>query len=108
MATKQSTIDYILDQLASLGDVAARKMFGEYALYFNGKVVGLVCDDRLFVKITAPGKAFVGDGYKEGFAYPGAKASMLIGEDLLDDHASLCELIRITAENLPVPRKKKR
>jgi TfoX/Sxy family transcriptional regulator of competence genes len=53
MATKQSTIDYLLDQLGSLPKVRARKMFGEYALYCNEKVVALICDDELYVKITA-------------------------------------------------------
>jgi hypothetical protein len=46
----------------------------------------LVCDDQLFVKITVPGRALVGERYAEGFAYPGAKASMLVGADELDDH----------------------
>jgi DNA transformation protein and related proteins len=107
MATKQSTIAYILDQLASLGDVHARKMFGEYALYFDGKVVGLICNDNLFVKITEAGKEFVGSHYQEGFAYPGAKASMEIAGDLLEDHRWLCELILITASELSLPKKKK-
>ncbi len=69
MATKQSTIDYILDQLAAVPGVSARKMFGEYALYYMGKVVALVCDDTLFVKITDAGRAFVGKDHEEGFAY---------------------------------------
>jgi len=107
MATKQATVDYILDQLASLGDVSARKMFGEYALYFDGKVVGLICDDTLFVKITEAGKKFVGGHYQESFAYPGAKASMEIAGDLLEDHHWLCELILITASELPIPKRKK-
>lgn len=107
MATKQATVDYILDQLVSLGDVSARKMFGEYALYFDGKVVGLICDDTLFVKITKAGKEFVGEHYQEGFAYPGAKASMEISGDLLEDHHWLCELISITTSELPLPKKKK-
>ncbi len=107
MATKQATVDYILDQLASLNGVHARKMFGEYALYFDGKVVGLICDDTLFVKITEGGKQFVGGFYQEGFAYPGAKASVEISGDLLEDHRWLCELILITASELPLPKKKK-
>ena len=60
-------------------------MFGEYDLYCGEKVVALVCDDQLFVKITTPGKALVGERYTEGFAYPGAKASILVGADALDD-----------------------
>lgn len=107
MATKQSTIDYILDQLASAGDVSARKMFGEYALYCDGKVVGLVCDDTLYVKITDKGKEFVGKYYEEGYAYKGAKVSMKIDEDHIDDREWLTELIEITASHLPMPKKKK-
>ena len=56
MLTKQSTIDYILDQLVDLEGVSAWKMFGEYALYCDGRVVALVCDDTLFVKITDEGE----------------------------------------------------
>ncbi|MEI8343584.1 MAG: TfoX/Sxy family protein [Candidatus Moraniibacteriota bacterium] len=106
MATKQTIVDYILDQLASLNGASARKMFGEYALYFDGKVVGLICNDTLFVKITEAGKEFIGGNYQEGFAYPGAKASMEISGDLLEDHHWLCELISITASELPLPKKK--
>lgn len=69
MATKQSTVDYILDQVGE--NVTARKMFGEYALYAKGKVIALVCDDTLFVKITVEGKKFVGTYYEEDAAYPG-------------------------------------
>lgn len=104
MSTKQSTIDYILDQLSFLRDVTARKMFGEYALYYNGKVVALVCDDTLYIKITEPGKEFVGASYKEGFAYPGAKPSMVIDEDNLENQEWLSELVTITEKNLPLPK----
>ncbi|MBL8158724.1 TfoX/Sxy family protein [bacterium] len=104
MATKQSTVDYILDQVGE--NVTARKMFGEYALYAKGKVIALVCDDTLFVKITVEGKKFVGTYYEEDAAYPGAKPSMRIDEDLLDDREWLSDLIRITAEHVPTPKKK--
>ena len=106
MATKQSTVDYILDQLSSLRDVAARKMFGEYALYYGGKVVGLVCEDTLYIKITDLGKKFVGKFYKEGPAYPGAKPSMIIDEELIEDNGWLEELVQITLDNLPPPKSK--
>lgn len=107
MSTKPSTIEYILDQLAGSGELRARKMFGEYALYCDDKVVALVCDDQLFVKITEPGLEYVGEYYKEGHAYPGAKPSMLIDGDLIEDRSWLGELIRITARALPLPRLKK-
>jgi len=107
MATKISTIGYIEDQLAGIPEIGSRKMFGEYALYCGDKVVALVCDDELFVKITEAGKAFVGERYAEGIAYPGARPSMRIDEDLIEDREGLTELIRITAEALPVPKPKK-
>ena len=107
MATSETTIRFLLDQLRGLPEVRARKMFGEYALYWGDKVVALVCDDQLFVKITAPGKALVGQRYAEGFAYPGAKASILVGADELDDHERLAALIRVTADALPSPKPKK-
>lgn len=53
MASTQRTVDYLLEQLAGAGDVSTRKMFGEYALYCEGKVVAFICDDRLFIKPTA-------------------------------------------------------
>ena len=107
MATSERTIDFLLDQLGAVRGMRARKMFGEYALYCGEKVVALVCDDQLFVKITAPGKALVGTRYAEGFAYPGAKASMLVGADELEDHERLAELIHVTAAALPSPKPKK-
>lgn len=108
MATKQSTIDYIEDQLTQVPEIRSQKMFGEYALYCGEKVVALVCDDHLFVKMSDEGRVFVGDRYEGGHAYPGARLSMLIDEDLIEDHAWLCELIRITERNLPTPKRKKR
>jgi TfoX/Sxy family transcriptional regulator of competence genes len=107
MATSETTIRFLLDQLEALKSVRVRKMFGEYALYCDEKVVALVCDDQVFVKITAPGKALVGERYAEGYAYPGAKASILVGADDLDDAERLTELIRVTAAALPPPKAKK-
>ncbi len=108
MATSQSTIDFLLDQLQALRGIRARKMFGEYALYCEEKVVALVCDDQLFVKITPAGRALIGDRYQEGAAYPGARPSMLISAEDLDDHERLCELIRATAAALPRPKPRPR
>jgi len=107
MSTGQSTIDFLLDQLSDLPGIRARKMFGEYALYFQDKVVALICDNQLFVKITPEGRALVGEQYEEGEAYPGAKPSMVIGAEELEDSERLCELIRVTASALPPPRPKR-
>ena len=105
MTTNHATITQLLDTLASAGDVSAKKMFGEYALYCDGKVVALVCDDQLFVKPTVSGRAYVQD-VVEGFPYPGAKPWFLISGDFCDDSDWLTELIVITANELPVPIKK--
>lgn len=83
-------------------------MFGEYALYCQDKVVGLVCDDELFVKITEPGKQFVGEKYQEGFPYPGAKPAIHVSADMLEDRQFLCELITITTQALPARNPKKK
>ena len=107
MSTAQATVDYILDQLTSVEAVSARKMFGEYALYVGSKVVALVCDDTLFVKITEAGKEFVGDSYEEGCAYDGARPSMVISEELIEDRHWLTKLFELTAEALPQPKPKK-
>jgi TfoX/Sxy family transcriptional regulator of competence genes len=107
MATSRSTTEFILDQLSAVPNVRVRKMFGEYALYCDEKVVALICDDQLFVKITPVGKALVGDRYAEGTAYLGAKPSMLVSADDLEDHERLCDLIRATAAALPPPKPKK-
>jgi DNA transformation protein len=107
MATSESTTDFILDQLSSVPKVHVRKMFGEYALYCNDKVVALICDDQLFVKITPAGKAVVGDRYAEGIAYPGARPSILVSASDLEDHERLSELIRVTSAALPPPKAKK-
>jgi TfoX/Sxy family transcriptional regulator of competence genes len=106
MATQASTIEYLLDQLVSVPHVRTRKMFGEYALYCNDKVVALICDNELFVKITESGKDFVADHYQEGNPYPGSKPWMHIDMDMTEEREWLCELIEITEEALPVPKGK--
>jgi len=106
MATRVETIDYILDQASGAGEVRAQKMFGEYALYVGDKVVALVCDDQLFVKVTEPGRAYAEGRFKDGFAYPGAKVSMQIDDDALEDREWLAELLSLTAAALPVPKPK--
>ncbi|MBN3789592.1 TfoX/Sxy family protein [Burkholderia sp. Ac-20353] len=107
MASSQSTADYIVEQIAAAGTVSARKMFGEYGIYCDGKMAALVCDDRLFVKPTPDGSAFLGD-CDQAPPYPGAKPHFVISGEKWDDHEWLSQLIRITAAQLPVPVKRKR
>lgn len=107
MATKQSTVDFIMDQITNAGLIRSRKMFGEYALYCNEKVVALICDDILFVKPTEKGREIVGEGH-EGLPYPGTKPYLLIDEEYWDDRDWLTNLITETAKALPMPKPKKR
>lgn len=100
----QEMMDFILDQLADLPGIRARKMFGCYAVYLDDKVLALMGDGQLFVKQTPQGIEFVGDRFQEGFAYPGARASILIGADDLEDSDRLCRLMRMTADALPEPK----
>lgn len=107
MASKQATVDYIIDQIIQAGDIRYRKMFGEYAIYCNEKVVALVCDDQLFVKPTKAGKTLIGN-VEEAPPYPGAKLYFLISPDLWEDHEFLTKLISETADELPLPKQKKK
>ncbi|MBZ5788566.1 TfoX/Sxy family protein [Burkholderia contaminans] len=107
MASSQSTVDFIVEQMGAAGTVSARKMFGEYGIYCDGKMAALVCDDRLFVKPTPEGRAFLG-ACEEGSPYPGAKPHLVIGGERWDDREWLSALIRITAAQLPVPVKRRR
>ena len=105
MASRQSTVDFLAQQISSAGIVSARKMFGEYGIYCGEKMVALVCDDQLFVKPTPGGKAFLGE-YSEGPPYPGAKPWFIISGEKWDDHEWLSQLMNITSAQLPVPKNK--
>jgi TfoX/Sxy family transcriptional regulator of competence genes len=106
MATKQSTADYLVDQLSGAGAIRSRKMFGEYALYCDEKVIALLCDDQLFVKPTDAGRALIGEP-EEAPPYPGAKPHFLIPEERWEEREWLSSLVAATAESLPKPKKKK-
>jgi DNA transformation protein and related proteins len=107
MATDQGTIDYLLDQLRSSdADVSAKKMFGEYGLYLDGKMVALVCDDQLFMK-AVPGTAAMLEGVESAPPYPQAKPHPRIDGDRWEDADWLAQLFRITAAELPAPKGKK-
>lgn len=105
MASEQNIVDYLIEQIASAGDVSARKMFGEYGVYCDGKIVALVCNDQFFVKPTAAGRAFIGE-VEEVPPYKGAKPSFLIFEEQWDNREWMAELVRLTTDELPMPKPK--
>ena len=106
MASSQRTADFLVEQMAGAGDVVARKMFGEYAVYCDGKVVALICNDRLFVKPTAAGRALL-DEVVEAPPYPGAKPYLEILGEHWDEAEWLGTLIRATTDALPAPKPRK-
>jgi TfoX/Sxy family transcriptional regulator of competence genes len=105
MASDESFVEFVADQMGDAGPVSYRKMFGEYAIYCHGKVVALVCDNQLFVKQTEGGRSYIGS-IVEAAPYPGAKLHFLIG-DAFEDREWISGLIKITAEELPAPKPKR-
>ena len=97
-------LDFVVDQIENAGQITYKKMFGEYAIYSDGKIFALVCDNKLFIKPTEAGRVFIRD-VVEAPPYPGAKLSFLI-EDKLEDRDWISNLVRITVKELPEPKKK--
>lgn len=106
MATTNEFIQFLLDQIESPKEITARKMFGEYGLFGDGKIFALVCNNKLYMKPTEVGRAFITD-VVEAPPYEGAKSSFLI-EDKLEDRDWLSHLVRITLQELPEPKPKKK
>ena len=105
MASDQSYAEYVCEQITAAGSISHRKMFGEYAIYCNEKVVALVCDNQFFVKTTeAAGKLL--DRIKHASPFPGAKP-WIVADEYLDDVELITCLIRDTAAMLPAPASKK-
>jgi TfoX/Sxy family transcriptional regulator of competence genes len=107
MATSATTIEFLTEQIQKAGEIRSRKMFGEYALYCNEKVVAFVCDDQLFIKPTSISNNFLDDSHLAP-AYPGSKNYYRVPEDKWDDEEWLTELISQTAAHLPLPKVKKK
>lgn len=105
MASSDTTISYVLEQIRQAGDVSSRKMFGEVGIYCDGKFVAMICDDQFYIKVTAEGLAF-GEGLEEASPYPGAKPALLLSGDRLEDSDWVSELLRITTAALPFPKPK--
>jgi TfoX/Sxy family transcriptional regulator of competence genes len=95
-----------MEQIKNAGEITAKKMFGEYGIYANGKIFGLICDNKLYIKPTISGREFIGN-VVEAPPYEGAKTSFLI-EDKIEDSDWISELVRISLKELPAPKPKKK
>ncbi len=105
MSSSQKTIDFLVEQMSLAGQISSRKMFGEYAIYCDTKVVAFVCDDELFIKPTDAGRQLIGEVVEKS-AYPGSKLYFWISGDHWDDTEWMSQLVRTTASALPLPKKK--
>ena len=106
MSSSQETATYLMDQIADAGVIRSHKMFGEYALYCNEKVIGFVCDDQLYLKALTEAIAQLEEPIF-GPPYPGAKDYLLIPEDLWSNKYLLVSLVSTIAQLLPTSTPKK-
>lgn len=104
MASSKEYLDFILEQLSESDDVTYRAMMGEYIIYYRGKVVGGIYDDRFLVKPTKSAAAMMPHAEME-LPYEGAKEMLLVGD--VDSKGFLKELLKAMYAELPTPKKKK-
>ena len=104
MASSREYLEYVLDQLSELEEVTYRMMMGEYIIYYRGKIIGGVYDDRFLIKPTRAAEELLPEAERQ-LPYEGGR-EMLAVEDL-NDRAFLADLIRTVYEQLPAGRKKR-
>ena len=104
MASSKDYLDFILEQLSELEDISHRAMMGEYIIYYQGKVVGGIYDDRFLVKPTKTAVAMMPNASME-LPYEGAKEMLLV--DDVENRGFLHVLLEAMYEELPAPKRKK-
>ena len=104
MASGKGYLDFILDQLSELEDVSYRAMMGEFILYYHGKVIGGIYDDRLLLKLTKASERLL-PGAERDIPYDGAKEMLFV--DNVENREFLRELLEAMDGELPAPKKKK-
>jgi TfoX/Sxy family transcriptional regulator of competence genes len=105
VATEKSFVEYVIETVGLGSRLTCKKLFGEYALYLDGKVVAFACDNSLFIK-PSRAVATLAPDLPQGPPYPGAK-DYPIADELLDDPQALRRVIAETAELMPPPKAKK-
>ncbi len=105
MASSKDYLEYVLEQLGELSEVTYRAMMGEYILYYQGKVIGGIYDNRFLVKPTKSARALMPDAPLE-LPYEGAKEMLLV--ENIEDRGFLAELFDAMVSELPAPKKKKK
>ena len=105
MASNNDFVQYIADQCADAGSITVKKMFGDFGIYCDGKIFGLICDDQFFLKPTDAVRNMLRIVELKP-PYEGAKDYFLIAD--VDDHDYLTMLVRETCKALPEPKPKKK
>ena len=105
MASSKDYLAFVLEQLSDLDDISYRAMMGEYILYFRGKIVGGIYDNRLLVK-PVPSAISLMPTVSYELPYDGAKEMLLV--DDIDNKAFLRNLFLSMYDELPAPRVKKK
>lgn len=104
MASSKQYLEFVLEQLSSLKDISYRTMMCEYIIYYQGKVIGGIYDDRFLVKPTKSAMAMMPNATME-LPYEGAKEMLLVDE--VDNKEFLKELFSVMYNELPAPKRKK-
>jgi len=104
MASSKEFLEYVLEQLSDLEEISYRAMMGEYIIYYRGKIIGGIYDDRFLVKPVKIAKSLMPNADME-LPYEGAKEMLLVEE--MENREFLRELVEAMYEELPVPRKRK-
>ena len=105
MASSKEYLHFILEQLSALDDISYRSMMGEYILYYRGKIVGGIYDDRLLVKKTRSALECMPAAVCD-FPYEGAKEMLLVEE--IDNKEFLTKLFEAMYKELPLPKPRRR
>lgn len=105
MASTLDFVEYVCEQISGAGQITYKKMFGEYGIYCNGKVIGVICDNQFFVKKTEAG-AGICPNCEEASPYTGAKPHFSITS--VDDRDLMTRFISATCNELPAPKPKKK
>ena len=104
MASDKEYLDFILEQLSELDEITYKAMMGEYIIYYRGKIVGGVYDDRFLVKPVKAAKSMMPEAEPE-LPYEGAREMLLV--DDVENKEFLQELLKAMYDELPAPKKKK-
>ena len=104
MASSKKYLDYILEQLSDLDGITYRAMMGEYIIYYQGKIIGGIYDDRFLVKPVKTAVSLM-PGASSEVPYKGGKEMLLVDE--IDNREFLVQLIDAMYDELPAPKKKK-